>query len=119
MMRHEFLNRIDDIIMFTPLTREDVTAIARLQLDILAKQLKKMDIRFHVTEECVEWIAQLGYDPQFGARPLKRVIQRHVMNELSKEILAGKVSKDSDIVLDVFDGKMVFRNRTEKEVLGS
>jgi len=78
-------------------------------------QLKKMDIRFHVTEECVEWIAQLGYDPQFGARPLKRVIQRHVMNELSKEILAGKVSKDSDIVLDVFDGKMVFRNRTEKE----
>jgi ATP-dependent Clp protease ATP-binding subunit ClpB len=117
-LRPEFLNRIDDIIMFTPLTREDVTAIARLQLDILAKQLKKMDIRFHVTEECVEWIAQLGYDPQFGARPLKRVIQRHVMNELSKEILAGKVSKDSDIVLDVFDGKMVFRNRTEKEVLG-
>jgi ATP-dependent Clp protease ATP-binding subunit ClpB len=118
-LRPEFLNRIDDIIMFTPLTREDVTAIARLQLDILAQQLKKMDIRFHVTEECVEWIAQLGYDPQFGARPLKRVIQRHVMNELSKEILAGKVSKDSDIVLDVFDGKMVFRNRTEKEVLGS
>jgi ATP-dependent Clp protease ATP-binding subunit ClpB len=118
-LRPEFLNRIDDIIMFTPLTREDVTAIARLQLDILSKQLKKMDIRFHVTEECVEWIAQLGYDPQFGARPLKRVIQRHVMNELSKEILAGKVSKDSDIVLDVFDGKMVFRNRTEKEVLGS
>jgi ATP-dependent Clp protease ATP-binding subunit ClpB len=114
-LRPEFLNRIDDIIMFTPLTREDVTAIARLQLDILSKQLKKMDIRFHVTEECVEWIAQLGYDPQFGARPLKRVIQRHVMNELSKEILAGKVSKDSDIVLDVFDGKMVFRNRTEKE----
>jgi ATP-dependent Clp protease ATP-binding subunit ClpB len=118
-LRPEFLNRIDDIIMFTPLTREDVTAIARLQLDILSKHLKKMDIRFHVTEECVEWIAQLGYDPQFGARPLKRVIQRHVMNELSKEILAGKVSKDSDIVLDVFDGKMVFRNRTEKEVLGS
>ncbi len=114
-LRPEFLNRIDDIIMFTPLTREDVTAIARLQLDILAKQLKKMDIRFHVTEECVEWIAQLGYDPQFGARPLKRVIQRHVMNELSKEILAGKVSKDSDIVLDCFHGKMVFRNRTEKE----
>ncbi len=118
-LRPEFLNRIDDIIMFTPLTRENVTSIARLQLAILAKQLKKMDIRFHVTEECVEWIAQLGYDPQFGARPLKRVIQRHVMNELSKEILAGKVSKDSDIVLDVFDGKMVFRNRTEKEVLGS
>ncbi len=117
-LRPEFLNRIDDIIMFTPLTRENVTTIARLQLAILAKQLKKMDIRFHVTEECVEWIAQLGYDPQFGARPLKRVIQRHVMNELSKEILAGKVSKDSDIVLDVFDGKMVFRNRTEKEVLG-
>ncbi len=117
-LRPEFLNRIDDIIMFTPLTREDVTAIARLQLDILSKQLKKMDIRFHVTEDCVDWIAQLGYDPQFGARPLKRVIQRHVMNELSKEILAGKVSKDSDIVLDVFDGKMVFRNRTEKEVLG-
>jgi len=117
-LRPEFLNRIDDIIMFTPLTRENVTSIARLQLAILAKQLKKMDIRFHVAEECVDWIAQLGYDPQFGARPLKRVIQRHVTNELSKEILAGKVSKDSDIVLDCFDGKMVFRNRTEKEVLG-
>jgi len=115
-LRPEFLNRIDDIIMFTPLTREDVTAIARLQLDILTKQLRKMDIRFQVSPDGVEWIAQLGYDPQFGARPLKRVIQRQVMNELSKQILAGTVTKDSDIVLDVFDNKMVFRNRTEKEV---
>jgi len=114
-LRPEFLNRIDDIIMFTPLTREDVTQITRLQLNALAKQLAKNGIDFSYTDECVEWISQLGYDPQFGARPLKRVIQREVLNELSKQILAGKVSKDGTIVLDCFDKQVVFRNRSKEE----
>jgi ATP-dependent Clp protease ATP-binding subunit ClpB len=114
-LRPEFLNRIDDIIMFTPLTREDTTAITRLQLDLLAKQLKKNGIEFSYTDECVEWLSQLGYDPQFGARPLKRVIQREVLNELSKQILAGKVNKDTGIVLDCFDKQVIFRNKTTEE----
>lgn len=114
-LRPEFLNRIDDIIMFTPLSRKDVAAIARLQLQLLAKQLDKNGLLFEFTDECVEWLAQLGYDPQFGARPLKRVIQREVLNELSKQILAGKVTKDGTIVLDCFDKQIVFRNKTQEE----
>ncbi len=114
-LRPEFLNRIDDIIMFTPLSREDVSSITRLQLNLLAKQLEKNGLQFSYTDECVDWLSQLGYDPQFGARPLKRVIQREVLNELSKQILAGKVSKDGTIVLDCFDKKIVFRNKTEDE----
>ncbi len=114
-LRPEFLNRIDDIIMFTPLTREDVASITRLQLQLLAKQLKKNGITFQFTDECVEWISQLGYDPQFGARPLKRVIQREVLNELSKQILAGKVNKDGVIILDCFDQQVVFRNQPAEE----
>ncbi len=109
-LRPEFLNRIDDIIMFTPLTRDDVASIARLQLHLLAKQLEKNGITFQFTDECVDWLSQLGFDPQFGARPLKRVIQREVLNELSKQILAGKVSKDGVIILDCFDKQVVFRN---------
>ena len=115
-LRPEFLNRIDDIIMFTPLTRDDVASIARLQLQLLAKQLEKNGIAFEFTDECVEWLSQLGFDPQFGARPLKRVIQREVLNELSKQILAGKVSKDGVIILDCFDKQVVFRNQP-KEVI--
>jgi ATP-dependent Clp protease ATP-binding subunit ClpB len=114
-LRPEFLNRIDDIIMFTPLTREDVSEIAKLQLQLLGKQLKKNGIDFTFTDECVDWISQLGYDPQFGARPLKRVIQREVLNELSKQILAGKVNKEGTIVLDCFDQQVVFRNQTKEE----
>jgi ATP-dependent Clp protease ATP-binding subunit ClpB len=116
-LRPEFLNRIDDIIMFTPLTRDDVASITKLQLQLLAKQLEKNGITFRFTDECVEWLSQLGYDPQFGARPLKRVIQREVLNELSKQILAGKVSKDGIIILDCFDQQVVFRNQP-KEAIG-
>ncbi|MCF8464712.1 MAG: ATP-dependent chaperone ClpB [Flavobacteriales bacterium] len=114
-LRPEFLNRIDDIIMFTPLTRDDVASITKLQLQLLAKQLEKNGITFQFTDECVEWLSQLGYDPQFGARPLKRVIQREVLNELSKQILAGKVSKDGVIILDCFDKEVVFRNQSKAE----
>lgn len=115
-LRPEFLNRIDDIIMFTPLTRDDVASIARLQLHLLAKQLEKNGITFQFTDECVDWLSQLGFDPQFGARPLKRVIQREVLNELSKQILAGKVSKDGVIILDCFDKQVVFRNQPKEAI---
>jgi len=114
-LRPEFLNRIDDIIMFTPLTRDNVTSITKLQLQLLAKQLEKNGITFEFTDEAVEWLSQLGYDPQFGARPLKRVIQREVLNELSKQILGAKVNKDGVIILDCFDQQMVFRNHPKEE----
>lgn len=114
-LRPEFLNRIDDVIMFTPLSREDVASITKLQLQILSKQLEKNGIEFIFTDECVDWISQLGYDPQFGARPLKRVIQREVLNELSKQILGGTVNKDQGIILDCFDQQVVFRNQPKAE----
>jgi ATP-dependent Clp protease ATP-binding subunit ClpB len=114
-LRPEFLNRIDDVIMFVPLSREDVASITKLQLQMLSKQLEKNGIEFIFTDECVDWISQLGYDPQFGARPLKRVIQREVLNELSKQILGGTVSKNQGIILDCFNQKVVFRNQPKTE----
>ena len=109
-LRPEFLNRIDEVIMFTPLSRDELSEIVTLQFHQLQEQLKEMDIDLDASPEALDWLGQLGYDPQFGARPLKRVIQKRILNELSKEILAGKVSKDSHIKLDVFDNKFVFLN---------
>ncbi|MFH0896392.1 MAG: ATP-dependent chaperone ClpB [Bacteroidota bacterium] len=110
-IRPEFLNRIDEIIMFTPLEREQIKEIVKLQFTLLEKTLATSKITFHVTDDAVEWIAQLGYDPLLGARPVKRVIQRNVLNELSKQILEGTVHADSEITVDVFDGKIVFYNK--------
>jgi ATP-dependent Clp protease ATP-binding subunit ClpB len=93
-IRPEFLNRIDEIIMFTPLTRDEITDIVRLQFKHVQQTLAEMGITMEASEEALDWLAQLGYDPQFGARPLKRVIQKKILNELSKQILAGKVDKD-------------------------
>ena len=109
-IRPEFLNRIDETIMFTPLNREDVHKIVELQFSSIAKTLRENDIQISATPEAIDWLAQLGFDPQFGARPIKRVIQKRVLNELSKQILAGKVTKDAVIVLDVFNQEFVFRN---------
>lgn len=114
-IRPEFLNRIDEVIMFTPLSREEIGKIVQLQFEGVQKQLQEMDIELTVSEEALDWLAQLGYDPQFGARPLKRVIQKRVLNELSKEILAGRVDKDSKIRLDMFDGKFVFYNEKQDQ----
>jgi ATP-dependent Clp protease ATP-binding subunit ClpB len=110
-IRPEFLNRIDEIIMFQPLSRDEVRDIVELQFRGVQKMLQQNDIVLTATEEAIDWLSQLGYDPQFGARPLKRVIQKKVLNELSKQILAGKVNKEDHIELDV-DGKheFVFRN---------
>ena len=109
-IRPEFLNRIDETIMFTPLNREDVHRIVELQFTGIAKMLEENDIHISATPEAIDWLAQLGFDPQFGARPVKRVMQKRVLNELSKQILAGKVEKDAKIVLDVFNNEFVFRN---------
>ncbi|QTY27240.1 ATP-dependent chaperone ClpB [Flavobacterium sp. CS20] len=112
-VRPEFLNRIDDIIMFTPLSEKDIKAIVDLQLKQLKKMLSKQGITLDATEEAKSHLAKLGYDPQYGARPVKRTIQREVLNELSREILAQKVTADSIILLDQFDGKLVFRNQKD------
>ncbi|WDF53862.1 ATP-dependent chaperone ClpB [Mucilaginibacter sp. KACC 22063] len=109
-IRPEFLNRIDEIIMFTPLGRNEIAEIVKLQFKQLQATLAEMGITMDATDEALDWLAQLGYDPQFGARPLKRVIQKRILNELSKQILAGKVDKDSKIKLDMFDNQFVFLN---------
>ncbi len=114
-IRPEFLNRIDEVIMFTPLSRDEIGKIVHLQFEGVRKQLEDMGIELTASEEALDWLAQLGYDPQFGARPLKRVLQKRVLNELSKEILAGKVDKDSRIKLDMFDGKFVFLNENSAQ----
>lgn len=108
-VRPEFLNRIDETIMFQPLTRADVTEITGIQLELLAKRLRKNGFTISATPEATEWLAQLGYDPQFGARPIKRVIQKKVMNELSKEILSGNIDSEHPIVIDSFENEIVFR----------
>lgn len=115
-VRPEFLNRIDDIIMFTPLNQKDIKSIVDLQLKQLQNMLKKQGITLDATEEAKTHLAKLGYDPQYGARPVKRTIQREVLNKLSKEILAQKVTADSIILLDQFDGQLVFRN--QKDLVG-
>ncbi|HRH63542.1 MAG TPA: AAA family ATPase, partial [Bacteroidia bacterium] len=115
-IRPEFLNRIDETILFTPLNREEVKRVVEIQFGIIAKMMKENHVNMEATPEAIDWLAQLGYDPQFGARPVKRVLQKRVVNELSKQLLAGKVQPDSDIMLDVFNGEFVFRNKIEKEI---
>ncbi|WP_336838700.1 ATP-dependent chaperone ClpB [Sphingobacterium siyangense] len=112
-IRPEFLNRIDEVIMFTPLSRDEIGDIVRLQFAHVQKQLAEQNIFITASDEAMDWLAQLGYDPIYGARPLKRVIQKRILNELSKEILSGKVNRDSIIRLDVFDGKFVFINKQD------
>ncbi|QNK78012.1 ATP-dependent chaperone ClpB [Winogradskyella sp. PAMC22761] len=110
-VRPEFLNRIDDTIMFTPLSKGNIIDIVGLQLKGITKMIAKQGITFDATPEAVSYLADKGYNPEYGARPVKRVIQKDVLNELSKEILSGKVTTDSIILLDAFDGQLVFRNQ--------
>ena len=112
-VRPEFLNRIDDIVMFTPLTKKDVREIVKLQIAQVKKMIAKQDITMDATEEAIDNLAKKGYQPEFGARPIKRVIQKEVLNQLSKEILAGHVTTDSIVLLDAFDDKLVFRNQDD------
>jgi ATP-dependent Clp protease ATP-binding subunit ClpB len=111
-IRPEFLNRIDEVIMFEPLSRTDVLNIVKIQFEGIQKQLAEQHLKLSATEEAIDWLAQLGYDPQFGARPVKRVMQKQILNELSKQLLAGTIHKDQEVILDMFDHKLVFRNQT-------
>ncbi|RZJ70239.1 ATP-dependent chaperone ClpB [Flavobacterium sp.] len=112
-VRPEFINRIDEIVMFTPLTAENIKHIVSLQLKSVTRMLAQQNITLDATPEAIDYLSQKGYDPTFGARPVKRVIQREVLNKLSKEILSGQIKTDSIILLDSFDGELVFRNQTE------
>ncbi len=109
-IRPEFLNRIDDIIMFAPLKQEEIAQIVRIQLDGVKKMLAENGIVLEYTDEAVKSISEAGYDPEFGARPVKRVIQRKVLNQLSKDILSGRVNKAKPIVIDAIDENVYFRN---------
>jgi ATP-dependent Clp protease ATP-binding subunit ClpB len=117
-IRPEFLNRIDEVIMFSPLTRSEIEKIVRIQFNQAVDMLAKNDIRLSITDKAIEWVAQLGYDPQFGARPLKRVLQKKILNELSKQILAGTINKEDVILIDLDKKKnFVFENeKTHSEV---
>ena len=112
-VRPEFINRIDDIVMFTPLTQDNIKQIVRLQLGGIIKLVARENITLEATNEAIDYLAERGYDPQFGARPVKRVIQKEVMNALSKEILQGNIKAGSLVLIDSFDNGLVFRNKTE------
>jgi ATP-dependent Clp protease ATP-binding subunit ClpB len=114
-MRPEFINRIDETIMFTPLSRSNMGQIVKIQLEGVAKLAKQSDIELSFAPEAVEFVSNEGFDPQFGARPVKRVIQKKVLNELSKQILAGKVKAGDQVVMDVFDQQIVFRAPIKEE----
>ena len=115
-VRPEFLNRIDEVIMFEPLSAKDLHAIVRLQLRYVEHLLQKQEIRLEVTNEAISFIAQQGFDPQFGARPVKRLIQKEVLNQLSKQILLHEIVPGKTIVLDAFDDQIVFREPLAKEL---
>ena len=109
-IRPEFLNRIDDIIMFSPLTAKEIESIVNLQFKILAHRLKQQEIKISASDEAITALAKWGFEPEYGGRPVKRVIQKKLLNALSKELLAGKIDNTNPILVDHFDGKIVFRN---------
>lgn len=116
-VKPEFLNRVDDLIMFRPLSREDLRKIVEIQFNIIRKRLEENEIRVEISDKAKQQLAIWGYDPQFGARPLKRVLQREILNELSKEILSGNIHKDSVVAIDVdANGKIEFMNLDEVEI---
>lgn len=114
-IRPEFLNRIDEVIMFHPLMRKEIKGIIRIQLNHLKNLLSTNGVQLEFSDYALDYLAENGYDPQFGARPLKRLIQKEIINQLSKKILSGSIDKSNPVLVDVFDGTVVFRNEvTEK-----
>ena len=111
-IRPEFLNRVDEIIMFHPLLRKEISSIINIQLKQLQQLVAENNIHLAFSDYLVDFLAENGYDPQFGARPLKRLIQKEIVNQLSKRILAGDIDKSKPVLVDVFDGTVVFRNET-------
>ena len=109
-IRPEFLNRIDETIVFKTLTQENITEIVKMQFAQVLKRLSGTDIKIEITPAAVNWLANIGYEPHFGARPVKRILQRYILNELSKRILGGSVDKGKKILIDEKDGELIFRN---------
>jgi ATP-dependent Clp protease ATP-binding subunit ClpB len=109
-LKPEFLNRVDEIVMFRPLNQEQIKEIVRMQLKLIEKTMIQYNMELSVTERAVEWLSEHGYDPQLGARPVKRLIQKEIINELSKQIIGGKVSKSGAIIIDERDGKIIFNS---------
>ena len=109
-IRPEFFNRIDEVIMFQPLMKKEIEGIVRIQLQQLKNMLTKNNIDITFTDYTISFLSENGFDPQFGARPLKRFIQKEIVNPLSKKILAGEVNKNNPVLVDVFDGVVAFRN---------
>ena len=109
-IRPEFLNRVDEIIMFQPLMRREIRGIIKIQLNHLKKMVAESGIQLEFSNYALEYLAENGYDPQFGARPLKRLIQKEIVNTLSKRILSGDIDKSQPVLVDVFDNTVVFRN---------
>jgi len=109
-VRPEFLNRIDDLVLFSPLTRKEIHEIVHLQLNKIQNQLKEQDLKLEVTEEAVAQLAVLGFDPQYGGRPVKRVLQKELLNPLSKELLKNELNKEDQIIFDCIEGHFLFRN---------
>jgi ATP-dependent Clp protease ATP-binding subunit ClpB len=110
-MRPEFLNRIDELIMFTPLTKNEIREIVKLQFNDVAKKLAEMGMVISMTEEAVDLVAEQGYDPQYGARPIKRLIQRNILNEISRKILEGTLKKDQSVIIDRDENGIIFVNK--------
>jgi ATP-dependent Clp protease ATP-binding subunit ClpB len=108
-IRPEFLNRIDEIVMFTPLTKEQIRAIVAIQFAHIKEMLENSGIKAELSPAAIDWIAAQGFDPLYGARPVKRALQKHLLNELSKKILAGEVNKDSKILIDCTEEGLVFK----------
>ena len=109
-IRPEFLNRIDETIMFLPLSKKEIADVVKLQINAIRKMLEPQGFRLEVTDAAIQYLAEIGYDPEFGARPVKRAIQRYVLNDLSKKILASEVSNDKPITIDSFGNSLVFLN---------
>ena len=110
LMRPEFLNRIDEIITFTQLTKEQIADVVRLQVKKVQQMLAEQDMQLEVTPQGIDFLAEVGYDPDFGARPVKRAIQQYLLNDLSKKLLSGDVNREKPVIVDNFGEGLVFRN---------
>lgn len=110
-MRPEFLNRIDEVIMFTPLSRTEVIDIVRLQFQQVVEKLADQSIDISITDKAIELIGKQGYDPQYGARPIKRLIQKNILNELSRKIIDGSVKREQSVLIDSDGQTIVFKNK--------
>ncbi len=115
-IRPEFLNRVDEIIMFQPLLKREIMGIVKIQLNYLKKLVAENGITLQFSDYALEFLSDQGFDPQFGARPLKRLIQKEIVNQLSKRILAGDIDKSKPVLVDVFDGVVVFRNEMPEKM---